>query len=56
MNNPEKKESFLFKKLDLAFVYLFIFVVGIVIVMIMTFYINTKVKEVTFDESIVSQG
>ena len=28
----EKKESFLFKKLDLAFVYLFIFIVGIVIV------------------------
>lgn len=41
----EKKESFLFKKLDLAFVYVFIFLVGIAIVFIMTSYINSKVKE-----------
>lgn len=36
----EEKESFLFKKLDLAFVYIFIFIVGIIIVFIMTSYIN----------------
>lgn len=41
----EKKESFLFKKLDLAFVYLFVFLVGIAIVLAMTSYLNNKVKE-----------
>ena len=45
MENSEKKESFLFKKLDLAFVYLFIFLVGIAIVLMMTSYLNNKVKE-----------
>ena len=54
MNNPEKKESFLFKKLDLAFVYLFIFIIGIVIVMIMTSYINNKVNEVTYDTQTIT--
>ena len=37
----EKKESFLFKKLDVTFVYLFVFLVGIAIVLAMTSYLNT---------------
>lgn len=41
----EKKDSVLFKKLDLAFVYLFVFLVGIAIVLAMTSYLNDKVKE-----------
>ena len=45
MENTEKKESILFKKLDLAFVYVFIFLVGIAIVLAMTSYLNNKVKE-----------
>lgn len=45
MENTEKKENILFKKLDLAFVYLFIFLVGIAIVLSMTSYLNNKVKE-----------
>lgn len=40
-----KKETVLFKRLDLAFVYLFIFLVGIAIVLLMTSYLNNKVKE-----------
>ena len=51
-----KKESILFKKLDLAFVYLFIFIVGIAIVLIMTSYINSKVKEFTEESIIVNQN
>lgn len=47
----EKKDSILFKKLDLAFVYLFVFLVGIAIVLIMTTYLNNKVKEFS-DESV----
>ena len=43
----EKKENVLFKKLDVAFVYLFIFLVGIAIVLAMTSYLNNKVKEFT---------
>lgn len=42
-----EKESVLFKKLDLAFVYGIIFVVGVIIVLIMTSYINDKVQEFT---------
>ena len=42
-----KKENVLFKKLDLAFVYLFIFLVGIAIVLAMTSYLNNKVSEFT---------
>ena len=45
MEEFEKKESIWFKKIDLAFVYLFIFLAGIAIVMIMTSYLNNKVKE-----------
>lgn len=45
MENQEKRENFLFKKLDLAFVYLFIFLVGVAIVLSMTSYLNNKVKE-----------
>jgi len=45
MDNMEKKESVLFKKLDLVFVYLIIFVIGIAIVLMMTSYLNDKVKE-----------
>ena len=52
MENLEKKESFLFKKLDLAFVYLFIFLVGIAIVLGMTSYLNNKVKE--FNENSIA--
>jgi len=49
----EKKESILFKKMDLAFVYLFVFLVGIAIILIMTTYLNNKVKEFT-DESVAT--
>ena len=49
-----KKESILFKKLDLVFVYTFIFVIGLAIVLIMTSYLNNKVKE--FNQEIVSSG
>lgn len=49
MENIEKKESVLFKKLDLAFVYLFVFLVGIAIVLGMTSYLNNKVKEFNED-------
>jgi len=45
MENLEKKKSILFKELDLAFVYLFILFIGIAIVLVMTSYINNKVKE-----------
>ena len=48
----EKKESVLFKKLDLVFVYTFIFLVGIAIVLMMTSYLNNKVKE--FNSEIAS--
>ena len=52
MENPEKKENILFKKLDLAFVYLFVFLVGVAIVLAMTSYLNNKVKE--FNEGAIS--
>ena len=52
MNQEEKKEKVLFKKLDIAFVYLFVFLVGIAIVLAMTSYLNTKVKE--FSESSIA--
>ena len=45
MQNSEEKGNILFKKLDLVFVYIFIFLVGISIVLIMTSYLNNKVKE-----------
>ena len=45
----EKKQSILFKELDVAFVYLFILLVGIAIVLGMTSYINAKVKEFSDD-------
>ncbi len=44
-----KKENILFKKLDLAFVYLFVFLIGVAIVLIMTSYLNKKVKEFNDD-------
>jgi len=47
--DTDKKENILFKKLDLAFVYLFVFLVGIAIVLMMTSYLNSKVKEFTED-------
>ena len=40
-----KKDSVLFKNLDIVFVYLFIFLVGIAIVLGMVSYLNNKVKE-----------
>lgn len=52
MENTEKKESILFKKLDLAFVYIFVFLVGIAIVLAMTSYLNNKVKE--FNEETIA--
>lgn len=42
-----KKESVLFKDLDLAFVYIFIFLAGLGIVLFMTNYLNNKVQEFT---------
>lgn len=53
MENQEKKENFLFKKLDLAFVYLFIFLVGVAIVLAMTSYLNNKVKEFNSDSMMI---
>ncbi len=50
-----KKDSFLFKKLDLAFVYLFIFLVGVAIVLAMTSYLNDKVEQFN-SESIAMQN
>ncbi len=47
VDEPKKKESILFKKLDLAFVYVFIFIFGMIIVFVMTSYLNNKVKEFT---------
>lgn len=52
MEDFEKKENILFKKLDLAFVYIFIFLVGVAIVLTMTSYLNNKVKE--FNEESVA--
>lgn len=45
MENHEEKGNVLFKKLDLAFVYLFVFLVGIAIVLAMTSFLNNKVQE-----------
>ncbi len=50
----EKKESILFKNLDLAFVYIFIFLVGVGIVLFMTNYLNDKVKEFTKESLVYS--
>ena len=52
----EEKESLLFKKLDLAFVYLTIFIIGIAIVFIMTSYINNKVQEFSSETITVSEN
>lgn len=49
MENNEQKGNILFKKLDLAFVYLFVFLVGVAIVLAMTSFLNDKVKEFTED-------
>ena len=54
MENTEKKESILFKKLDLAFVYLFVFLVGVAIVLAMTSFLNDKVKE--FSEDVIAMN
>ena len=54
MEQIEKKGSVLFKKLDLAFVYLFIFLVGIAIVLAMTSFLNNKVKE--FNEEAIAMA
>ena len=50
----EKKESILFKNLDLAFDYIFIFLVGVGIVLFMTNYLNDKVKEFTKESLVYS--
>jgi len=52
MENNEQKGNFLFKKLDLVFVYLFLFLVGVAIVLAMTSFLNKKVKEFS-EEAIV---
>ncbi len=49
MEQVKEKKNILFRNLDLAFVYLFIFLVGIAIVLLMTTYLNNKVKEFTTD-------
>ena len=49
MENNEQKGNILFKRLDLAFVYLFVFLVGVAIVLAMTSFLNDKVKEFTDD-------
>ena len=50
----EKKNSVLFKNLDIVFVYLFIFLVGIAIVLGMASYLNNKVKE--FSNNSIAYG
>lgn len=55
MQNNEQKGNILFKKLDLAFVYLFIFLAGIAIVMIMTSYLNKKVEEFSSDSIAITE-
>ncbi|MDO4963445.1 MAG: hypothetical protein Q4E75_05085 [bacterium] len=45
--DKQKKQSILFRDLDLAFVYIFIALVGIAIVLGMVSYLNSKVKEFT---------
>ena len=42
----EKKESILFKDMNLLFVYVVIFIFGLVTVFIMTSVINGKVEEI----------
>jgi len=42
----EKKESILFKNMNLVFVYVVIFIFGLVTVFIMTSVINHKVDEI----------
>lgn len=48
------KNSVLFKELDLIFVYSFIFFIGLAIVLVMTTYLNNKVKE--FNREILSSA
>ena len=47
VDEPKKKESILFKKLDLAFFCVFIFIFGRVLVFVMTSYLKNKGKELT---------
>ena len=54
MENNEQKGNVLFKKLDLAFVYLFVFLVGVAIILAMTSFLNDKVKEFTEDAIVVN--
>ena len=49
----EKKESILFKDMNLLFVYIVIFIFGLVTVFIMTNIINTKVEE--FNNSVIGE-
>ena len=50
----EKKESILFKDMNLVFVYVVIFLFGLVTVFIMTNVINGKVEEI--NNSMISQN
>lgn len=54
MENNEQKGNVLFKKLDLAFVYLFVFLVGVAIILAMTSFLNDKVKEFTEDAIVMN--
>lgn len=51
----EKRDSFLYKKLDLAFVYIFIFVFGLILVFAMTSYLRNKVNEFSYDTQTASK-
>lgn len=52
MEEHKNKESFLYKKLDLTFVYLFIFLAGTAIVLFMINYLNSKIQDYTKDPTI----
>lgn len=54
MNNQDQKGNVLFKRLDLAFVYLFVFLVGVAIVLAMTSFLNNKVKEFAQESNAIS--
>lgn len=56
VDEPKKKESILFKKLDLAFVYVFIFIFGMIIVFVMTSYLNNKVKELLLHQQVINKN
>ena len=52
MEEQKDKESFLYKKLDLGFVYIFIFLVGFAIVLFMINYLNSKIQDYTGETTV----